>query len=439
MGCSGSDSLSSLHVAPASPVISYVWEESDPADVGISATALSDASDTAFLDGNYTQALVVIKDSKLVYERYRGIGDIEKAAVDTANPELNIEQYRNRNRYSLATSWSAAKSFVSVLIGIAIEQGLIGSINESASLHINEWADDERSAVTIRQLLDMRSGLTPMCFHSDSGTIEVCAGSGHGGGDLIFSDDQMSACLARNLAVTGVTQPWYRSATLPYNPGDFVYSNCDTMVLGEILWRATGKNLQAYADIELFSKIGMTAHWWRDNEATAQVNGNYLAYCCLDATPRDFAKFGQLLLNNGTWNNEQIIPASYIESIKNIISTSNINGSAGYLSYGLQFWTILPAWMAGGDIYPAPNTLYSAIGFDGQYITIDYDLKMVIVRNSLYNATLNRSDSRTMKIDLVEGTNKTNFTHTMPQGLVVGSSGYRHQQLLYDLANAIIL
>ena len=104
-----------------------------------------------------------------------------------------------------------------------------------------------------------------------------------------------------------------------YESGYWVYSNCDTMVLGEILFRATGQDLQTYADRHLFSKIGMTAYWWRDNTASAQVDGNYLAYCCLDATPRDFAKFGQLLLNNGEWNGEQVVPASYVDKIKNII------------------------------------------------------------------------------------------------------------------------
>ena len=90
------------------------------------------------------------------------------------------------------------------------------------------------------------------------------------------------------------------------------------MVLGEILYRATGQDLQTYADLHLFSKIGMQAQWWRDNQGTSQVDGNYLAYCCLDATPRDFARFGQLLLNNGVWDNEQVIPSAYIDSIKNI-------------------------------------------------------------------------------------------------------------------------
>ena len=73
----------------------------------------------------------------------------------------------------------------------------------------------------------------------------------------------------------------------------------DTMVLGEILFRATGQDLQTYADTHLF-QVAMSTQW-RDNTPSAQVDGNYLAHCCLDATPRDFAKFGQLLLNNGMW------------------------------------------------------------------------------------------------------------------------------------------
>ena len=102
------------------------------------------------------------------------------------------------------------------------------------------------------------------------------------------------------MAITGVTYPWHDSGATIFESGNYEYNNCDTMVLGEILFRATGKNIETYADINLFSKIGMDAEWWQDNSA----DGNYLSFCCIDATIRDFAKFGQLLLNNGMLDGE---------------------------------------------------------------------------------------------------------------------------------------
>lgn len=274
---------------PDTPVNGYIWEEASPESVGMDSALLSAAFDEAFADGTYTGAALVIKDNTLVYERYRGILPSEEATVASG---LGVDSQILQNRYgstdkdSLASSWSMAKSFTSVIVAIAVEQGFIDSIEQSASDYIGEWANDERAQVTIRNLLDMRSGMPLICMNANTGALGECAdGSGGSGGDLVFSDNQMDACIARQMAETGVGQPWYTYGAT-YESGYWLYSNCDTMVLGEILFRATGQDLQTYADTHLFSKIGMDAHWWRDNAPSAQVDGNYLTYCCLDATPQ---------------------------------------------------------------------------------------------------------------------------------------------------------
>ena len=99
------------------------------------------------------------------------------------------------------------------------------------------------------------------------------------------------------LAVDGGSYPWDPDGI--YTAGEFLYSNCDTQILGEILFRATGQDAGTFAQTELFEPINMNATWWRDDVESGQANGNYLTYCCLDATPRDFAKFGYLLLLGG--------------------------------------------------------------------------------------------------------------------------------------------
>ncbi|MBT4164451.1 MAG: serine hydrolase, partial [Porticoccaceae bacterium] len=137
-----------------------VWQEATPASVGMDSAKLNAAFNYAFGDGTFTQAAVVIKDNKLIEERYRGILDGELTTVtDSLGSDAATINglFGTKDKDSLASSWSTAKSFSSVLVGIALEQGLITSLNESASVYITEWADDERATITLRQLLDMRS------------------------------------------------------------------------------------------------------------------------------------------------------------------------------------------------------------------------------------------------------------------------------------------
>ena len=131
----------------------------------------------------------------------------------------------------------------------------------------------------------------------------------------------------------------------------------------------------------------MNAFWWRDNTEVGQANGNYLTYCCLDATTSDFAKFGQMILNGGELGGQRIVSQNYIDMIKNITMDSNV----GNFSYGLKFWTISTSNVlnSAGEstAFPPANTIYSTIGFDGQYIAIDFENNMIIARNSFYLPT----------------------------------------------------
>ena len=415
-----------------------VWQEATPESVGMDSSILAQAFDQAFVDGSYTQAALVIKDNTLIYERYRGILPTEQANLEATTLLDGQERYGLRDKDSLATSWSTAKSFTSVMIAIAIEQGYIESLSEPASNYIDEWQEDGRDAITLRNLLDMRSGLPIACYDFAAQSLEVCPNGGNAGGNLVYASDQMSACIDRPLAATNVSQPWYTGGPL-WQAGYWLYSNCDTMVLGEILYRATGQDLQTYADLHLFSKIGMQAQWWRDSDGTSQVDGNYLAYCCLDATPRDFARFGQLLLNNGVWDNEQVVPSSYIDSIRNISVDSVVTELyGGVFSYGLQFWTVIPGQQPDGSFYPLPNTLITTNGFDGQYISLDFDNNIVVVRKSLYSPIINTSGERKMII-FPGNLGESSLVGSLPSGTnLIGGSNYSHQSLLYGVNNSII-
>ena len=410
----GSSSAPDMDNAPIAPPQTYpthplVWDAVTPESVGMSSSGLEQAFDYVFQDGSFTQAAVVIKDGKLVYERYRGMTDNEAnilASTLSENGDFYKSLYAQRDQNSYISSWSTAKSFASFLIGIAVESGAINSIEDSASNYITEWSSDERSSITIKNLLDMRSGLPPACFNFVTNEIGEClnASDSSSGGNIVYADDQLTKCIDRNLATEGVTHPWFENGLTVYSRGAFQYSNCDTMVLGEIIFRATGQDIQTYAEYNLFSKIGIDGSWWRDFTSSGQSNGNYLAYCCLDSTARDFAKFGHMLLLNGVWEGSNQRYSSYVDLIKNLNS------------YGLQFWTICAKAQSNSN---CDDWIISTIGFDGQYIMIDFQRNIVVVRASLYTPIQNLSQDRKMKLN-PSNLAQSNWIATVPNGL--GSS-----------------
>ncbi len=383
-----------------------IWNEATPRSVGFDEDALANAFDYALADGTYTQAALVIQDNKLVYERYRGLEANElnssKTLIALFNSLLGVSLVANLpDKNTQATSWSMAKSITSVLIGIAVEKKYIQSINDPVSDYLEEWKDNpdakneanssqkSRSKITLRNLLNMRSGLKVVCLkdkalaYCDPSEPEAMSVDDNA---IIFADNQGDKCLNRPLVEnkegeTGVSK--------------FVYSNCDSLLLGMIIEKATGKDLERFAQTELFSKLGIReTYWWRDS-SKIPVGGRNLAYCCLDATPRDFAKFGQLIVNNGVWDGKQIIPKWYIDEIKK--SAKLVDDSGSYKkSYGLQFWSTFNKKDANSDFFYAS-------GLGGQVVIMDFDNKMVVVRNSLYKPVLNQSDQRIMNVSVESG------------------------------------
>ena len=429
--CSGGSSAPSPEIEEpfVFPEHPLTWEVVSPSSVGMNEAKLRSAFDYAFTDGTFTQSAIVIKDGKLVYERYRGILDGESnsiantTAFDVATLQL---LFGDRDQQSLSSSWSSAKSFTSFLIGIAESQELISSINDSASIYITEWANDERSGITIKNILDMRSGLEPMCFDFVNQNLRVCQNESDSGsgGDIVYSDDQLSGCINRNLAESGIIQPWYSSTEI-YNRGDFKYSNCDTMILGEIIFRATGQDIQTFAEYQLFSKINIEAFWWKDLVIPGQSNGNLLAYCCLDSNSRDYAKFGYMLLLGGIWEGDSLSYNSYVNKIRELEY------------YGLQFWKLCARSPDENGNCPDNSFIHSTVGFDGQYIMIDFTRNMIVVRNSLYAPILNFSSERIMKL-IPESPDSSNWILTLPRSSGSAANSTFNASVFYDLVSQAI-
>jgi CubicO group peptidase (beta-lactamase class C family) len=432
-GCGGgggggnSDTTVITPPQPTYPQHPTIWEEATPASVGINAEALSAALDVAMADGTFSQAVVVIKNGKLIAERYRGITTAEAESLAAQLiPEASyyLDQYGERDQESLVTSWSTAKSFTSFLIGIAVAQGHINSIDDAASQYISEWAADDRADITIKEILDMRSGLVVMCADPLTRASGECqtAATANSGGNLVFANDQMTPCIERPRAVAGQSYPWFVGGTVAYFNNAFQYSNCDTMILGEIVYRATGQDIQTYADNNLFSLIHMDAQWWRDQVEVGQANGNYLAYCCLDTTPRDFAKFGQMLIMGGIWDGSTQRYTDYTQAIQTLDAF-----------YGLQFWR---PCLEGTD-ENCSRSFISTIGFDGQYIMIDAAQELVIVRTSLYAAIENRSLDKKLFAAPADPS-QSNWVASIPNGIGSGvPSTFNYKTLFTGVADAI--
>ena len=408
--CGGGGNTPTPTPDPPAQNPTFSWEVVTPESQGLSAAKVTAAMDFAMADGRYTQAAIIIKNGKIVAEQYRGIGTSEVTQmVDHAQTNWDADTlnliYGTRNQNALVTSWSIAKSITSIIFGIALDQGYFrGSLDTTAATYLDragEWDGNSKSTITIKNLLDMRSGLVPKCY-SDEGGWTACDGTGiTGGGGFVSSNDQLTECIQnRSMAATEARHSWYQGGGYDFNKGDWMYQNCDTQVLGEIFFRAVGQDIKSFADTYLFSKIGITsdsAQWWRDNTTGGQANGNYLTYCCLDMTARDFARITLLLVNDGVWLGEQVIPLSYVQAIKNITTTSVVTGDyyQGTLSYGLKFWSVYGGDVCGldgsgnfqnnGEKCVADNTIITPQGFDGQYTMMDFQNKLIMIRFSLYH------------------------------------------------------
>ena len=326
MGCGGGGGSNTPELIPSAllpqtpaPTVdtwpSTSWEVIEPSEANMDQSKLNEALDYAFQEGRNTQSVIIIRHGVVVAERYQ----------------------EGKNKDTLATSWSAAKSFTSALIGLAIEQGYIGSVDDKACEYLDKWSCEEivclsldcplsRPKISIRDILEMRSGLSPtdgISIYSDK-------------------DDQLRHSLERSI----LTEP----GTV------YLYSNEDSMILSAVINTTTGLTAKDYAEKELFSKINMVGDWWTDKE------GHTMTYCCIDTTPRDFARFGLLYARSGKWDGQQIISDYwYNESTKLADGLDN---------YGLHWW-----------IYPSVN-LIGALGLHTNDIWVYKDLDLVIVRNS---------------------------------------------------------
>jgi len=278
-----------------------------------------------FLTKTGTQAFIVIRDDAILYERY----------------------FNGAKRDSTVVSFSTAKSFTSALVGIAIQEGRIKSVNDPISAYLPELvARDVRfQKITIQDLLGMASGIR----------FDEKRFLWHDEGNLTYRfTDLRSLALNKTIIVAPPGQA-------------FLYNDFNPILLGMILERATGQPVTDYLQEKLWTPLGMEfgGSWTLDSHSTRFE----MMSCCINAHAIDFAKFGRLYLNNGNWNGNQIVPAGWVAASTRLDKGRKLDEQ---LSYGYLWWE-MPDPQEANDFFAWGNL--------GQFIYVSPTRNLIIVRN----------------------------------------------------------
>ena len=283
--------------------------------------AQPDPETQKWLDDLGTTALLVLENGQIVYEKYDLSG----------GPDV------------ISGSFSMAKSIVAVLYGFALQEGRIKSLNEPISNYLMEWEGSDQGKITIKNLLTMASGLNWQEAYVNPFSITT---------EAYYGTDLRMTALRQQMS--GV-------------PGErFSYQSGNTQLLGLILSRAVNMNLAYYASAKLWKPLGAEkdALWSLDHE-----DGMEKAFCCVNATARDFARIGELVRLNGKWNGQQLLNESYVHEM---LTPHQIPGEDGKPVdyYGYQWWIMNT---------PSGPVPYMR-GILGQYVIVVPQKNRVIVR-----------------------------------------------------------
>jgi CubicO group peptidase (beta-lactamase class C family) len=288
-----------------------------------------------FVTRTDTTGLIVVHDGTVLYEGY----------------------FMGADETSLFTSWSVAKSFVSTLVGVALGEGRIGGLDDSISDYLPELAETGYGGVSIRHILQMSSGI-----------------------DFVEEYEAADADITRlwNTAVTHAERVEDVAVSFgsEREPGTrFHYVSNDTQILGMLLRRIYGEPVADLVSKKLWVPLGMgsDATWIIDREGD---DGVEMAFCCLNATLRDYARFGLLMAREGMWNGERRLPEGWAEEATRPGSPHVEFGKLadGYaLGYGYQWWCL-----------PGEHHRFTGQGVYGQLLMVDPVLDLVVVKTSAW-------------------------------------------------------
>lgn len=285
--------------------------------------------ENAFLEKYKTVAFIVIRHDSILYEEYR----------DGWKPE------------ALGNIFSATKSIVGLLVGIALDEGYISSLDDPAGRYLPEFQEGKKAKITIRHLLTMSSGLDWDEAYTALVSLTTQA----------YYGDEIRRLV---MGLQPVEEPGRR----------YSYKSGDTQILSFLLEAAVSQGkgypvtISEYAEEKLWRPMEacQDALWNLDKE-----NGDEKTYCCFNTTARDFARFGRLLLHHGNWNGRQLISESYLkEAIAPASYLENEFGDGPLDYYGFQIWTVHYKGMK----FPAFR------GLGGQYVFVIPEKDAIVVR-----------------------------------------------------------
>ena len=272
-----------------------------------------------FLAEGRVSALLVLKQGSIAFEKY----------------------FMGNDENTRWMSMSVVKSIAATLVGAAIKDGHIQSIDDPVTQYLPQFVGTAYEGVTVKHLLQMASGVQWNETYTDA------------------SSDRRAMLEAQIAQKSGEILTLMASLPRVAEPGTrYNYSTGETQLVGALVAAATGTTVSDYLSQKIWSRVGMEsdASWWLDAPDGLEIGGSGLS-----ATLRDYGRFGLFLLNNGAVNGESVLPDGWVKAAS---SPQMINGKK--VDYGYMLW-------------PLGNKSYAAVGIFGQFIYVDPLRDLVVV------------------------------------------------------------
>jgi len=342
MGCSQETKM-------ATNETNLYWETSNPEAEGIDPIEINSIHQD-IENGKYglIDHFLLIRNGKVVFDKqYNQDYETISKKYDTTSHQYNYDHpdwHPYYNYSDLHTLQSVTKSVTSILLGIAMDEGLISSVESPVisyfSTYDTDLTDDRKMSITLQNLLTMQTG------------IEWDESSYDGNDDctlMELSDNWLQYVLNKQMdTMPGVA---------------FEYNSGASVLIGKIVGLATGKRIDKWAEEKLFGPLGITNYYWKETP-TGEIDtegGLYLS-------SYDLAKIGYLMLNNGKWDKRQIVSKKWVE--ESIQPIANVDEQVGY---GYQWW--VPKHIDG------QTEIFAGNGYGGQFVMMAPEYKMLVVFN----------------------------------------------------------
>ena len=284
-----------------------------------------------YLNTHPVTGLLIARDDTILFEHYR---------------------YARTDKDRLLSN-SMAKTITALLVGIAISEGAIRSIDDTAATYVPEMAGTEYGATPLRALLQMSSGVAfrEQTYQADDDIIKLHRG--------LLGENPAGAIAVLRQFNTREAPPGTR----------FAYASSETEVLGLVVSRAVRMPLADYLAARIWQKLGAES----DAAWAIDPTGQEAAYCCFIATLRDWARLGLMLANDGAWNGQQIVPRQWLLDATSVPRDSYLrNTIAPSWGYGYQVWLL-----------PGERRMFLLLGISGQDIFVDPESKLIMVHTAV--------------------------------------------------------